>query len=36
MPWVAFIKLLFIGVPAVAQWVKNLSAVAWVTAEVWV
>ena len=24
------------GVPTVAQWVKNLTAVAWVTAEVWV
>ena len=24
------------GVPAVAQWVKNLTAVAWVSVEVWV
>ena len=24
------------GVPAVAQWVKNPTAAAWVTAEVWV
>ena len=25
-----------IGVPAVVQWVKNLTAVAWVAVEVWV
>ena len=24
------------GVPAVAQWVRNPTAVAWVTAEAWV
>ena len=24
------------GVPAVVQWVKNLTAVAWVAAEAWV
>ena len=24
------------GVPALVQWVKNLTAVAWVSAEVWV
>ena len=26
----------FTGVPAAAQWVKNLTAAAWVTVEVWV
>ena len=29
-------KMLVLGVPAVAQWVKNLTAAAWVTVEVWV
>ena len=26
----------YFGVPVVAQWVKNLIAVAWVAAEVWI
>ena len=30
------IKIEFSGFPAVAQWVKNPIAVAWVAAEVWV
>ena len=29
-------KLCLLGVPTMAQWVKNLTAPAWVAAEVWV
>ena len=29
-------KEAFLGVPAVAQWVKNLTTATWVSAEVWV
>ena len=28
-----YIKISFCGFPAVAQWVKNLTAVAWVTGK---
>ena len=29
-------KRAFVGVPTVAQWVKDLTAVAWVTEDAWV
>ena len=30
------IKTYTLGVPTMVQWVKNPTAVAWVTAEMWV
>ena len=32
----SLLKIMKLEVPAVAQWVKNLNAAAWIAAEAWV